>query len=76
MIEVAAIAYSSAKAEQDKLATVYTVNELVDRLNISRSTIFKYLQIPVSEGGIRARQAGNKWIVTELACREWLGDIR
>lgn len=74
MIEAAAIAYATAKAEADKLATVYTMNELPARLNISRSTILKYLQLPVKNGGLRARQAGAKWLVTEKACREWLGD--
>ena len=74
MIEAAAVAYAKEKAEQEALATIYTLKELPARLKVSRTTLLKYLAEPVSRGGIRHRRAGSVYLVTERACREWSGD--
>jgi hypothetical protein len=71
-----ATAEAREKAEQAALAKVYTLKELPDRLNLCRTTILEYLNLPESDGGLRNRKAGAKWLVTELACREWLGDYK
>ena len=73
IIELAAARAREAEG-QAALEKVYTMKELPTRLNISRNTIYQYLQLPVKKGGLRSRRAGNKWLVTEKACREWLGD--
>lgn len=74
MIEAAAVAYAKEKAEQDALATIYTLKELPARLKISRTTVLKYLALPVEQGGLRNRRAGTVYLVTERACREWSGE--
>lgn len=51
-------------------------DRLTARLGIAASTCYKYLDLGEHAGGIRARQAGNKWIVSEAAVREWLGETQ
>jgi len=50
------------------------------RLGLSRTTIFKLLIIwqehAGRRGGLRHKCAGKKYIITESACREWLGDVK
>ena len=62
--------------EQAALEKVYTLNELVPRMKMSRTTLKKYLNTPERHGGLRHQRAGVKFIVTEQAVREWFGDIK
>jgi hypothetical protein len=78
IIEAAAVAYATAKAKQDALSTVYTVPELGRRLKCGKTKAYELLVAYEEgrEGGIRHKRIGNKYIVTELSVREWLGDIK
>lgn len=76
MIEVAAAAYAKEKAEQEALSRVYLLKDLPARLKVSRTTLLKYLKLPQNQGGIRCRKVAGVWTVTELACREWMGDVK
>ena len=61
----------AAEAEQAQLSKVYTVAQLAERLGISVRSVGDLLR----EGRIRyARCGGKAYRVTELACREFLGD--
>ncbi len=75
MLQLAADAYSKAKAEQEVLSKVYEVKtELVHRLKMSTSSIYD----AINAGRLRVTLVGKKkgYRVTELACREFLGDIK
>ncbi|MDX1673056.1 MAG: helix-turn-helix domain-containing protein [Balneolaceae bacterium] len=50
--------------------TLYSVDDLHERLGMSKMTIRAYLR----EGRIRARKLGVKWYVTEKALREYFDE--
>ncbi|TGE07742.1 hypothetical protein [Hymenobacter fodinae] len=60
---------------QAALKEVYDLKALTKRMKMSRPTLIKYLNLPECHGGIRHRRAGDKYLVTEQAVREWYGDI-
>lgn len=74
MIEAAAVAYATAAAEQEALSKVYTLPQLAYRMKMSRTSLLRYLNLAQCNGGIRHRRAGTKYLVSELAVREWFGD--
>jgi hypothetical protein len=85
MLTAVAVEKAKVKEEQDALARVYHTgskrrpgldydDRLSERTGLSVKTLHAYLSIPVAEGGIRHTRAGSKYIVTEQAVREWLGD--
>lgn len=49
---------------------LYSVNDLHEKLGLSKMTIRAYLR----EGKIRARKLGVQWYVTEEALREYFGE--
>jgi hypothetical protein len=51
-------------------------DRLTVRLGLSATTVYKYLALPEQRGGIRHRRMGKKYYVTELALREWAGDLK
>lgn len=51
-------------------------DRLTVRLGMSATTVYKYLALPEHRGGIRHRRMGKKYYVTELALREWAGDLK
>ncbi len=51
-------------------------DRLTVRLGLSATTVYKYLALPEKRGGIRHRRLGKKYYVTELALREWAGDLK
>lgn len=51
-------------------------DRLTVRLGLSPTTVYKYLALPEHRGGIRHRRLGKKYYVTELALREWAGDLK
>ena len=73
---VTELAATRAKAaeEQAALAKVYTLKELCRRMNMGRTTLLKYLNLPERHGEIRHRRAGVTYLVSEQAVREWFGD--
>jgi excisionase family DNA binding protein len=77
IIEAALKQYVVAKAEQDALSTVYTVPELGRRLKCGKTKAYELLLAyeEGKEGGIRHKRIGNKYIISEKAVREWLGDL-
>lgn len=51
-------------------------DRLTVRLGCSATTAYAYLALPEHRGGIRHRRLGKKYYVTELALREWAGDLK
>lgn len=51
---------------------LYSVDDLHERLGLSKMTIRAYLR----DGKIRARKLGVKWYVTEEALREYFGETQ
>lgn len=49
-------------------------DRLTARLGMGATSCYKYLELPVHRGGLRHQRIGKKYLVTEQACREWLGD--
>jgi hypothetical protein len=77
--------YAKAKAQEEILSRTYHLaaeptpdcgydDRLTIRLKSSADTLYRYLALPVKEGGLRSRRNGNKYVVTEQACREFMGD--
>jgi excisionase family DNA binding protein len=50
-------------------------DRLAVRLKCSARTLYRYLDTPVKRGGLRHSRMGSKYLVTEQAIREWLGDM-
>jgi hypothetical protein len=50
-------------------------DRLTARLKCSATTAYKYLELPVKRGGLRHARLGKKYLVTEQAVRDWLGDL-
>ena len=87
-VEVLALAagrYAKTKAQEEILGRTYHIatertpgldydDRLTIRTKLSTDTLYKYLGISAKEGGLRSTRKGNKYIVTEKACREFLGD--
>jgi hypothetical protein len=76
MLIAAAEAYAIRLADQHALSKCYTIDELAGpdgRLKRTRSTIEK----AISDGRLRVSPVGESkgYVVTELAVREFLGDI-
>ncbi len=67
-------ANAAADKEQAALEKVYTIKELEARTKLSHTTLRKYLNTPECHGGIRHQRAGDKYLVTEQAVREWFRD--
>lgn len=76
MIEAAAQIRAKEDAQQAALAKVYSLKQLEGRMNMSRSTLLKYLGLAEVHGGIRHRRAGSTYLVSEQAVRDWFGDSR
>lgn len=51
-------------------------DRLVSRLKCCLSTAYAYLELPVGKGGLRHARLGKKYLVTESAVREFLGDLK
>lgn len=49
-------------------------DRLVKRIKCSSHTAYSYLNLLTKRGGIRHTRVGSKYLVTEQAVREWLGD--
>ena len=72
MVEAAAAEYGREKARQDALSKTYKPKDLVTRLNLCLTTIYA----AIADGRLRSTPTGKKgYIITEQACREFLGDI-
>ena len=88
-VEVLALAagqYVAALAREVTLCRVYHMgakptpgldydDRLKARLKCSADTAYSYLSTPVADGGLRSRRVGNKYLITEQAVREFLGDL-
>ena len=48
--------------------TIYTINDLIEMLGVSRTTIIKYIK----QKKIRAFKVGNTWRITEQAFLEYI----
>lgn len=48
--------------------TIYTINDLIEMLGVSRTTIIKY----INQKKIRAFKVGNTWRITEQAFFEYI----
>jgi hypothetical protein len=51
-------------------------DRLTTRLKCSHTMAYAYLALPVGKGGLRHRRLGKKYIVTEQAVRDFLGDSK
>ncbi|KUG09396.1 helix-turn-helix domain-containing protein [Solirubrum puertoriconensis] len=71
LIIEAAKHYAKVKAEQEALGQVYTVAELGKRIKCGKTKAYEL----VRAGIIRSQQVGGRYIVSERAVREWMGDI-
>lgn len=49
-------------------------DRLTARLKCCATTAYAYLELPVARGGLRHARLGKKYLVTERAVREFLGD--
>jgi hypothetical protein len=49
-------------------------DRLTMRMGVSDDTLRSYLQLSHKRGGLRHKRAGKRYLVTEQAVREWLGD--
>ncbi|MDO7846453.1 hypothetical protein Q5H92_08800 [Hymenobacter sp. M29] len=78
--------FASEKAKQQELSRAYHMganitqgcdydDRLTVRLKMSADTLYRYLSLPVKDGGLRHRRNGNKYVVSEIACREFMGDM-
>jgi hypothetical protein len=78
---------AAAKAEAEVTTRTYHMgskqtlgldydDRLTTRLKCSLSTAYAYLELAVHQGGLRHARLGKKYLVTELAVREFLGDIK
>jgi hypothetical protein len=50
-------------------------DRLTIRMGLGRSKLRELLEIGPVRGGLRRSRAGDKFLVTEAAVREWLGDL-
>lgn len=48
--------------------TIYNINDLIEMLGVSRTTIIKYIK----QKKIRAFKVGNTWRITEEALKEYI----
>lgn len=48
--------------------TIYSLNDLIDILGVTRPTVIKYIK----QKKIKAFKIGNSWRVTEEALREYI----
>lgn len=76
---------SAALAEQEALMRTYHLgskptqglsydDRLTTRIKCSATTAYGYLNLPQKRGGLRHARIGKKYLITEQAVREWLGD--
>lgn len=74
MVVAAAERYAERKADQEALTKIYKVGpELQRRIGIGRNKQYE----EINSGRLRATVAGEKkYLVSELACREYLGDVK
>lgn len=71
MLVAAAETYATRKADQDALSKAYTVEEAAIRLRVCKETVYNL----IDEKRIKFSTVGKKgYRITELACREFLGD--
>jgi hypothetical protein len=77
--------HSTALAEQEVLTRTYHVSakptqglnyddRLTTRIKCGANMAYAYLSLSEKEGGLRHFRIGKKYLVTEQAVREWLGD--
>jgi len=72
MLELSAKAYGERKADQEALTKNYRVGqELQKRIGIGRSKQYE----AIHNKQLRAKVDGKSFIVSELACREYMGDV-
>jgi excisionase family DNA binding protein len=50
-------------------------DRLFKRIRCSSHTAYSYLKLSGKRGGIRHTRVGSKYLITEQAVREWLGDM-
>jgi len=85
VLRTAAAAYADRLAAAELLARTYHTgaqptpglaydDRLTTRLKCCATTAYAYLELPVARGGLRHARLGKKYVVTELAAREFLGD--
>jgi hypothetical protein len=49
-------------------------DRLTTRIKCCATSCYAYLELPVHRGGLRHQRIGKKYLITEQAVREWLGD--
>jgi hypothetical protein len=49
-------------------------DRLTTRIKCCATSCYTYLDLPVQRGGLRHQRIGKKYLITEQAVREWLGD--
>ncbi|GAA4362252.1 hypothetical protein GCM10023185_30020 [Hymenobacter saemangeumensis] len=88
LLTAAACRFADAKAEAEVLGRTYHMGtkptpglDYDDRLWMritghSVDTLYKYLALPVRDGGLRHKRLGNKYLVTEEDILEFLGSRR
>jgi len=72
MLELSARVYGERKADQEALTQIYRVGpELQKRIGLGRSKQYEAIRTKQ----LRAKVAGKSFIVSELACLEYMGDV-